>query len=157
MTQSAMTATAKRVLAVASEGGHFQQLMALRPGFAGHDVRYLTTLPGLAEEFGATPAALIPDCNATAPFRAGYCLVVTFWRVLRCWPDVVVTTGALPGVMALICGRLVGARTLWIDSVANAEELSASGRLARRLAHLTLSQWPQVAQAQGVRYEGSIL
>lgn len=147
----------KRVLAVASAGGHFQQLMRMRPGYEAHDVHYITTLPGLADSFGAAPARLAPDCNADRPLRAMACAVVMLWHVLRVRPHVIVTTGALPGVLALVCGRLIGTRTLWIDSVANAEELSSSGRLARRVAHVTLSQWPAVAEAEGVRFEGSIL
>lgn len=148
---------AKRVLAVASAGGHFNQLMLLRPGFAGHSVRYLTTLDGLAAQFDAAPAAQIPDCNANTPLRVLACGLITSWQVLRFRPDVIVTTGALPGLIALVFGRLTGARTLWVDSVANAEDLSASGRLARRIAHRTLSQWPAVADARDVSYEGSVL
>src|SRR6056297_3669898 len=144
--------TKRRVLAVASAGGHFNQLMLLRPGLEGHEVLTLTTLPGLAAEFGAAPSALIPDCNANTPLRALACLIAVGVRVLRHRPHVVVTTGALPGVLALAWGRVIGARTIWIDSVANAEALSASGRLAKRIAHLTLSQWPSVAEAEGVRY-----
>lgn len=154
-----MTAsTRRRVLAVASAGGHFNQLMLLRPAFAGHAVMYLTTLPGMAESFDAQPAARIPDCNADRPLRVLACLAVTGWQVLRHQPHAVVTTGALPGVIALAWGRMIGARTLWIDSIANAEELSASGRLARRIAHRTLSQWPAIAETEeGIEYQGSIM
>lgn len=149
-----------RILVVASAGGHFQQLMALRPGYAEAPqarVTYMTTLPGLADQFGAAPQITVPDCNADTPvaaFRAG---LVIGWHIVRLRPHVIVTTGALPGLFALLWGRLTGARTLWVDSVANAEELSTSGRLARRVAHLTLSQWPEVAAATGTRYEGSVL
>jgi hypothetical protein len=147
----------KTVFAIASAGGHFNQLMLLRPGFEGQEVTYLTTLPGLAETFGALPVRLIPDCNADTPLRVLVCCFVTGWQVLRHRPDAIVTTGALPGVIALAWGRTIGARTLWIDSIANAEKLSASGRLARRIAHCTLSQWPAVAEAEGVGYEGAVL
>lgn len=147
----------RRVLAVASAGGHFQQLMQMRGGYEAGEVHYVTTLPGLAEAFRAEPAHLAPDCNANTPLRALACAAAMMWHVLRIRPHVVVTTGALPGVLALACGRLAGARTLWIDSIANAEEMSSSGRLARRIAHLTLSQWPAVAEAEGVGFEGSVL
>jgi hypothetical protein len=153
-----MTRRSRPVLAVASAGGHFNQLMLLRPGFEGQQVIYVTTLAGLAEEFGALPARRVPDCNANTPLRALGCLAVTGWHVMRLRPRAVVTTGALPGVFALFWGRVAGARTLWIDSVANAEELSSSGRMARRIAHCTLSQWPAVAAAEdGVEYQGSVL
>lgn len=147
----------KRILAVASAGGHFHQLMQMRGGYARHRVCYVTTLPGLAETFGVGPARLVPDCNARTPFRTLACAAAMTWYVLRMRPHVVVTTGALPGVLAVVCGRLAGARTMWVDSIANAEELSASGRLARRIAHLTLSQWPAVAEAEDVGFEGSVL
>ena len=48
----------------------------------------------------------------------------TFLVVLRERPDVVVSTGAAPGYFALRFGRLFGARTLWLESIANVEELS---------------------------------
>lgn len=147
----------KRLIAIASAGGHFNQLMLLRPGYAHCDITYLTTLPGLADQFGATPNQRVPDCNADTKLRALGALFVIFWRVLRIRPHVVISTGALPGLMAILCGRLIGAQTIWVDSVANAEELSAGGRQARKLAHLTLSQWPEVAEATGTRYEGSVL
>lgn len=147
----------KRVLAVASGGGHWQQLMLLRPAYAHAQVRYLTTLPGLAEEYGAAPAHVVPDCNRNEPLRALRCIFAMGREVLAQRPDMIISTGALPGVIALAFGRLAGARTVWIDSIANAEELSASGRLARKIAHVCLSQWPSVAEAEGVEYAGALL
>ncbi len=147
----------RHVLAVASAGGHFQQLMALRPGLADQRVTYMTTLAGLGAQFGADPQITIPDCNADTPLAVLRCMAVIGWRIVRLRPDVVITTGALPGLIAIFWGRVIGARTLWVDSIANAETLSASGKLARRVAHLTLSQWAEVAADTGTRYEGSIL
>ena len=72
-------------------------------------------------------------------------------------PDVVISTGAAPGYFALRLGKLFGARTIWVDSIANAEEMSLSGRLAQRYADLWLTQWPEVAKRDGARYEGRLL
>jgi len=59
--------------------------------------------------------------------------------------------------VAVIWGKILGAHTIWIDSVANAEALSRSGRVARILANECLTQWPHLAKKTGVRYEGSVL
>lgn len=147
----------RRVLAIASSGGHWQQLMLMRPGFADHQVSYLTTLPGLAQQFGAAPARVVPDCNRNEPIQALRCLFWLIVYLLRIRPHVIITTGALPGLLALMLGKLIGSRTIWVDSVANAETLSASGQTARRFADLWLSQWPDVARETGAEYAGSIL
>lgn len=147
----------KRVLAVASGGGHWQQLMQMRPAFDGREVFFLTTFAGLPEQFGAAPAAIVPDCNRDRKLSVIPCAAAILWRIVRFRPDVVISTGALPGVVALALGRLAGARTIWVDSVANAEEMSMSGRLARRFAHLWLSQWEHVAAAAGADYAGAVL
>ncbi len=76
--------------------------------------------------------------------------------VLRVRPHVVVTTGAAPPLFALLAARTIGARTLWVDSIANGEVLSSSGRLARGLATQRLTQWPDLA-AGDVAYWGSVL
>ena len=84
-------------------------------------------------------------------------MIAIGWLVLRRRPHVVISTGALPGVIALAFGRMTGAETVWIDSVANAEEMSMLGRLARRFATHWLSQWEHVAEAEGAEFIGSVL
>lgn len=147
----------RRLLAIASGGGHWQQLMLMRPAFEGTDPLFLTTLPGLPEKFGASPAAIVPDCNRNEKVAILRTTAAVARHVIRHRPHVIISTGALPGVIALALGRAVGARTIWVDSVANADEMSMSGNLARRFAHLWLSQWDHVARAAGADYAGSVL
>jgi UDP-N-acetylglucosamine:LPS N-acetylglucosamine transferase len=147
----------KRVLAIASAGGHWQQLMLMRPAYAHQEVHYVNTLDGLAGQFEVNPATVIPDCNRNTPFRALATLGALIALMIKLRPHVVISTGALPGVMALALGRLFGATTIWVDSVANAEEMSSSGRLARRFATHWLAQWEAPAKAAGATYKGAIL
>lgn len=146
----------KRILAVASAGGHWDQMMRLRGAFAGHRVRFVTTRRGLAERAGVA-ATVVPDCNRHQPLAAARCALQLGALIMRMRPDVIVTSGALPGLIAVALGRLVGARTLWIDSIANGEELSLSGRKARTLATHCISQWPNVAAQEGVEHWGAVL
>ena len=145
------------MVAIASGGGHWQQLMLLRPAFEGFEVHYATTLPGLADQSDASPASLVTDCNRNEKLAMLRSTMDVARLLLRVRPDVVVTTGALPGLIALALAKRVGARTAWIDSVANAEEMSMAGAKARPHADLWLSQWPEVARAYGASYAGSVL
>lgn len=147
-----------RVFAIASAGGHWEELMALRDALKDCRVLYATTFEGLPDEFGATPAVIVPDCNRRQPLRTFLSILTIGYRLVRFRPDVVVSTGALPGIVALVLSKsLLRAKTIWVDSVANAEEMSLSGKLARRFADLWISQWPHVAKREGARFFGAVL
>src|SRR5690242_432433 len=135
----------RRILAVASSGGHWVQLRRLSPAFAGHDVAYLTTDPGHRGEVGGARFHTVVDANRWERVKLVRSALKTLWVLVRERPDVVVSTGAAPGYLALRIGKLLGARTVWIDSVANVEELSLSGQMASRQADLCLTQWSHLA------------
>ena len=146
----------QRVLAVASGGGHWVQLQRLTPAFDGQDVAYLTTDPGYRSEVGDARFHVVNDANRWNKLALLRCALKVVRVVLRERPDVVLSTGAAPGYLAIRCARLLGARTIWIDSVANVEELSMSGRMASATADLCLTQWPHLARGP-VRYLGAVL
>ncbi len=145
-----------RVLAVASSGGHWVQLRRLGPAFEGHDVAYLTTDPGHRAEVGQARFYTVGDANRWNKLALLRSALKVLWVVLRERPRVVVSTGAAPGYLAIRFGKLLGARTVWIDSVANVDELSLSGRMASTTADLCLTQWPHLA-GERVQYRGAVL
>jgi UDP-N-acetylglucosamine:LPS N-acetylglucosamine transferase len=150
------TPSRQRVLAVASSGGHWIQLRRLAPAFAGQEVAYVTTDPRLRAEVGTTRFYAVNDANRWDKAALVRCAVQILWVLLRERPTVVVSTGAAPGYFAIRFARLLKARTVWIDSVANVEELSLSGRMASATVDLCLTQWPHLARGQ-VRYLGAVL
>jgi UDP-N-acetylglucosamine:LPS N-acetylglucosamine transferase len=147
----------RRVLAVASGGGHWVQLMRLRPAFDGADVHYVTVDPTVRDMVSPAPVYLYPDANKDTKLRLIASALTLAIIVLRVRPHVVISTGAAGGYLAIRIARLIGARTVFIDSIANTRQLSVSGRLAQRAADLVLSQWPAVAEASGAQYRGAVL
>lgn len=77
--------------------------------------------------------------------------------LLQVRPDVVITTGAAPGYFGVRFGKWLGARVIWVDSVANADELSMSGQKAGAFSDLWLTQWPHLAHEGGPQFIGSVL
>lgn len=147
----------KRILAVASGGGHWTQLLRLRPAFDGHDVIYVTTKREYREEVAPARLHVVRDANRWQKFAILRLLLQIAWIVVRERPDVVISTGAAPGILAMRIARLFKARTIWIDSIANAEELSMSGKMACKHATICLTQWPHLERPEGPRYIGAVL
>jgi hypothetical protein len=144
-----------KVLAVASGGGHWVQLCRCLPAFAGHDVVCVTVRRAYASEVDC-PLHVVRDATRWSPFALMALGLQMLWIVVRERPHVVFSTGAAPGLFGLLWGRLLGARTIWLDSVANVEEVSMSGRLVGRWAHLWLTQWPALAKPGGPEYAGAV-
>ena len=129
---------------------------AARPAFEGHDVAYVTTDPGYRADVGDARFYVACDANRWNKLALVRCAAKIAWIMLRERPNVVISTGAAAGYFAVRLGQLLGAHTVWVDSVANVEELSLSGRMASTKADLCLTQWPHLADGP-VRYEGSVL
>ncbi|PZU57358.1 MAG: UDP-N-acetylglucosamine--LPS N-acetylglucosamine transferase [Sphingobium sp.] len=148
----------KKLIAIASAGGHWVQLRRLSPAFEPYDTQYITTLPGAEAPSGTRPVKWIADASRSEPFRLLKSALQMAFIILRFRPDVLITTGAAPGYMALQIGKLLGARTIWIDSIANADHLSMSGRLARRCSDLWLTQWEHLTELHpGLQFYGKVI
>jgi UDP-N-acetylglucosamine:LPS N-acetylglucosamine transferase len=146
----------RSVLAVASGGGHWVQLLRLRQAFIGCDVRYVTTKKEYAKDINA-PLYTVTDASIWEKLKLVRMFIEVAWVVLKVRPDIVITTGAAPGFAAIFFGKLLGAKTIWLDSIANSEKLSNSGKNAKRWADVWLTQWPHLSSDEGPKHWGGIL
>lgn len=146
-----------RVLAVSSGGGHWVQLRRLVPAFEGHEVVYVTINPTYRQDVPNARVYIVSDATRWDRLGAVRLALQILWILMRERPHAVVSTGAAPGCFAIIFGRLLGARTVWLDSLANVEQMSLSGAMVRRYSQLWLTQWPHLAEADGPEFAGTVL
>jgi len=145
-----------KILAVASVGGHWKQLLRIiPPSLADIESVYVSTHPKCGTMTEGRPFHSIRDFS-----RWDYYLMIpVFFQAIRIIrkekPDAVVSTGAAPGLIALFAARLLGKKAIWIDSVANVERLSLSGKIASKFASQTYTQWEALATSK-IKYAGSI-
>ena len=146
-----------KLMALASGGGHWVELMRLRPAFDDFETVYVSMFDNYADQLNGARLYVIPDASRFN--LLGFFPI--FWKALRIVarerPQAMVTTGSAPMLAFILLGRILGCRTLWIDSIANSEHLTSSGRLARKFAGKVISQWPDVAQKEGVDYWGGVV
>ena len=146
-----------KLLAVSSGGGHWVQLLRLADAFQGCDVTFVTTHPSYRSQVANYKFYAVNDSSRSDKFG----LIRTAQQLARIvWtekPDIAISTGAAPGYLALRLARLANAKTVWLDSIANVDQLSLSGLKIGRHADLWLTQWPHLVRPEGPHYGGSIL
>lgn len=129
--------SAPKLLLVCSSGGHLLQLYSLlEPLWREYDRAWVTfdksdarsLLAGERTYWGHFPT----NRNVRNLFRNA----LLSWRVLRKErPHCVVSTGAGIGVPFLLLGRILGLRTIYIESFARKDNLSLTGRLLYPFVH----------------------
>lgn len=147
----------KKVMLVSSSGGHWVQLNRLLPAFEDCEKVFVTTEEKYQDTVGNNKFLLVPDANRWNKLRVIYLAIVMLKHIFIIRPDVVVSTGAAPGFFALLFGKKLGAKTIWLDSIANVDELSLSGKKVQRYADLWLTQWEHLATPGGPKFEGAVL
>ena len=146
----------KKILAISSPGGHWTQMQRITSSFSGNEVVYVSTLKGYAKEVSNFKYYKVKDASAWSRLDL---ITLAFQLVnilLKERPDIVITTGAAPGLLAIVISRFIGSKTIWLDSIANYEQISFSGRLAKYFTHLHLTQWEHLTN-QKTQFLGKVL
>ncbi|MEB0150096.1 glycosyltransferase [Pseudomonas sp. CCC2.2] len=146
----------KKILAISSKGGHWLQLLRLQSVWADQDVFFVCNDPQLHHQVAGHEFSTVIDASMDSRSRLIIQGIQVFWIVMRIRPDLVITTGAAPGFFAILWGNLIGAKTVWVDSIANAEELSLAGKKVGKWADIWLTQWPELARPEGPYFEGRV-
>ena len=148
---------ASKVLAVASGGGHWIELLRVIRAFDGQDISFVTVTRAYRPDVPEHRFYAVTDATRWNPVLV---LVLAIQMLAIVWwvrPSIVISTGSARGLFGLVIGRLLGARTIWLDSLANVDRVSMSGSLARPFAGLWLTQWPHLARPRGPEYTGQVL
>jgi UDP-N-acetylglucosamine:LPS N-acetylglucosamine transferase len=110
-----------------------------------HDHFYFTFSGPVAEELGKTARVrTIPNVIKSSPMSWLVGALRSFRIAWQERPDVIITTGA--GVVVFFCVfcRLLGARLVFIESMARIHSPTLTARMLYPFAHLFIVQWPQL-------------
>ena len=143
----------------ASAGGHLSQLLKLAESWQKYEVFYVSTLESVAQKLQKLGRFYITgECNREHPYLAALVFKNCIKIILKEKPDVIISTGAAPSCILCLIGKLFGAKIIWVDSIANVERLSFSGRIIRPFADLILTQWTDLAvKYPNVICEGAVV
>lgn len=145
-----------KVFAVASIGGHWVQLLRIAKALEKEfDVVYMSTHEKCATMVEGRVYYSMNDFSRWDFYKMFPELLHSIYIICKEKPSIVITTGAAPGLVCLFAAKICGIRTVWIDSIANVEHISFSGRIASKFASRIYTQWPSL-EGNKVIFAGNI-
>jgi UDP-N-acetylglucosamine:LPS N-acetylglucosamine transferase len=131
-----------KICVVSSVGGHLREVLQLREALAAHDVFYILN--------DSTPLQLDHRTYRIAHAERDLRVLYNFYEALRILvrerPQVILSCGAGPAVPVAICGKLLGARVIFIETFGAVERPTLTGRILYRIADHFFYQWEPLSR-----------
>lgn len=138
----------KKVLFISSTGGHLSEMLQLKDMFNRYDYHIITEKTksnlSLKEKYPNKVNYLIygtKDHPLTYPFKLLANCFKSLYFYFKIHPDYIITTGAhTAGPMCLI-GKIFGSKVIYIETFANINTKTITGRLLYPFADMFIVQW----------------
>ena len=141
----------KKVLFIASTGGHLNELLQLKPMFSKYNYHIITekdkSTISLKNKYGKKIDYLIygtKDHKLTYPFKFIANCFKSFYFYVKVRPKVIVTTGTHTAVPICYIGKLFGTKIIFIETFANRLSKTLSGKMVYPIANLFIVQWEEM-------------
>lgn len=142
----------KKVLFIASTGGHLSELLQLKSLFKKYDSYLMTektkSTIDLKEKYKRVNYLVYGtrEHKFTYPFKFLYNCFKSLILYIKIKPNVIVTTGTHTAVPMCYIGKLFGSKIIFIETFANSETKTASGKLVYPIADTFIVQWESMLE-----------
>ena len=138
-----------KICFAASSGGHFEQLMMLRPLMEKYDSFILTEKTQYQTQVDGVRMYLMKKVIPIDRFYIPWTIVNilhSLWIFLKERPDVVISTGVFVTVPICVFAKLFGKKVIYIESFAKVTSPTKTGRFLYRFADRFYVQWDQMLE-----------
>ena len=137
----------RRVFLVATPGGHLDLLLVLRDAFDSYDRVWIVSAGSTADFLAAEgeEIRLLPRFHGFSLHNLARALQ-SIRLLLTERPSLVVTSGSGSVVPYCLGARLLGARIIFLETMARVTNASRAGRLLTPFASRVLVQWPEMGE-----------
>ena len=138
----------KKVIFISSTGGHFSELMMLKPIFDSYDYHLVTektsSTISLKSEYGKRMHYLVFGTRVHKVryfIKTVYNTFKSLCIFIKIRPKAIITTGAHTCMPMCIIGKLFGAKIIFIETYANVYTPTKSGKFIYKFADKFFVQW----------------
>ena len=141
----------KRALFISSTGGHFSELMRLKPMFDKYDYHIITEKTKTTEDLKNTYKKKIDflvygtkDHIFSYIFKVTYNTLKSLFLFIKIRPKIIITTGTHTAVPMCYLGKVFGSKIVFIETFANVETKTMAGKIVYPIADLFIVQWEEM-------------
>lgn len=138
----------RNVLFVASTGGHLNELLQLKSMFNNYDFNLITEKTKsnlyLKDKYKNRVYFLVygtKDHPFSYPFKLLFNCFKSIYLYLKIHPDYIVTTGVHTAGPICCLGKILGSKIIYIETFANMNTKTVTGRLLYPIADKFIVQW----------------
>lgn len=145
-----------KICLVCSHGGHLAEMLHLQEAFEGHETFFITYDSARTRELerkyllrNIGKNLLLMACASIATFRI----------LLKEKPKLIVSTGSEIAIPAFYLARILGIKTIFIESWTRVVQPTGTGRIVYPVSDVFLVQWERLLTKYGkkAKYEGAIV
>ena len=133
-----------KICFASSSGGHYEQLLMLRPLMEKYESFIITEKTNYTNEIKGMKTYYIKQVNRKEPTFIPKMIINTLYSLkiyLKENPDFVITTGVLAVIPICLISKLFGKKLIYIESFAKVKSATLSGKLLYKFADQFYIQW----------------
>ena len=143
----------KRVLFISSTGGHLSEMLQLKELFKKYDYFIITEKTKsnikLKQKYKDRISYLVygtKDHLLSYPFKLLYNCFKSLFLYFKIHPDYIITTGAHTAGPMCCLGKIFGSKIIYIETFANMNTKTVTGRLIYLFADKFIVQWESMKE-----------
>lgn len=137
----------KKICFIASSGGHFEQIMMLKPLIQKHDSFVVTEKTNYSVSNEDIPFYYLKQVNRHE-IKFIYYIIINSIKTLKIFlkekPDVVISTGALYTIPMCLLAKIFRKKLIFIESFAKIKYPTLTGKLIYKFADQFYVQWEEM-------------
>jgi UDP-N-acetylglucosamine:LPS N-acetylglucosamine transferase len=142
---------------ICSDGGHMTSMLQLSDAYEGKDV-FMITYRSRRKPTRIQRVYYLRTIGVN-PIYLIFGGLRTLSILIKERPSILLSTGAEIALPAMVIGRILGCKTVFLESISRSQDLSGTGRILMGMVDKFLIQWPELAQKYTSRaeYRGRLL
>lgn len=147
-----------KICLVSCHAGHLTELLMLLPAFEGHDRLFVTQRNVRVETLSSHGRVFTLPAIGFNPWRMLFAFFQAARILHRERPHLIVSTGTQIAIPFFVLSRLLGCKSIFVESWCRIHSASRTGRIIYPLADYFFVQWPTMLEIYGAkaRYEGGL-